>query len=57
MSDVVNKGINFGNTFSLREFLEDVNSKKLVFFGGESSSDKIVKMQTVVAMGMLARAT
>lgn len=55
MSAIISKGINFGNSLSLREFLEDINSKKVVFFGEMHSIENIIKMQTVVAMAMLAR--
>lgn len=51
----MSKGINFGLSHSFREFLEDINSKKVVFFGEMHSQIPIIKMQTVVAMAMLAR--
>lgn len=55
LSNVVDKGINFGRAFTLREVLEDVNQSRLVFFGEQQGVEEIVQMETVVAMAMLAR--
>ena len=33
ISGVLEKGINYGHAFTLREVLEDINSKRMVFFG------------------------
>lgn len=55
MSAAVEKGINFGSTYSLRDFFEEINSKKVVFFGEMHSIEAIVQMETALAMAMLAR--
>lgn len=54
-SNVLFKGINFGDTLTLREVLEDMNSKRVVFFGEQQGVEEIVQMETVFAMAMLAR--
>ena len=55
MSGVVDKGINFGKAFTLREILEDVNSKRFVFFGEQGEDHDLAQVETVLAMAMLAR--
>jgi hypothetical protein len=55
ISNVTEKGINFGHALTLREALEDINSKRVVFFGEEQGIKEIVQMETVLAMAMLAR--
>ena len=55
MSGVVDKGINFGKAFTLREILEDVNSSRFVFFGEQGEDQDLAQVETVLAMAMLAR--